>query len=381
MIDFFKMPQAIARRMNEANLYALRRMGEDIARIGSLNNYRDARLISIRMTGESVEAITRELSKASKMTEKEIEKLYSDAARYDYEFAEQFYTQENPQIPYDENTTLQRTVEALAKASKEYCYNLSHSYAFALRSPDGKIRYTSIAAGYKEAIDKAVTAVATGVTDYKTEMRRVLKQYADSGIRTVDWGSGYSQRIDTAVRRNIMEGLRRVRNETQSLLGREFGADGYEISAHENPAPDHADIQGRQYSFSDFYELNESLERKIGTLNCYHTLFAIVMGVSKPTYSEEQLQEMKRHSNELINIDGKQYTRYECTQLQRKLETKIRKQKERQEAFKAAGDIVGIRESKRKIRLLRDKYNEITEKAGLDTHYDRMNILSIKPAA
>ena len=174
---------------------------------------------------------------------------------------------------------------------------------------------------------------------------------------------------------NIMDGLRQVKNETQSLLGREFGADGYEISAHENPAPDHADIQGRQYSFADFNELNESLERKIGTLNCYHTLFAIILGISPPTYTEEQLQEMKRRSNELIDIDGKQYTRYECTQLQRKLETKIRKQKERQEAFKAAGDEVGTREAKRKIRLLRDKYNEVTEKAGLDAHYDRMNVV------
>ena len=85
MIDFFKMPQAIARRMNEANLYALRRMGEDIARIGSLNNYRDAQLISIRMTGESVEAITRELSKASGMTEKEIELLPLSAKMLTYE--------------------------------------------------------------------------------------------------------------------------------------------------------------------------------------------------------------------------------------------------------------------------------------------------------
>lgn len=43
--------------------------------------------------------------------------------------------------------------------------------------------------------------------------------------------------------------------------------------------------------------------------------------------------------------------------------------------FKAAGDEVGTREAKRKFRALRDKYNEITEKAGLDAHYDRMNVV------
>lgn len=373
MIDFFEIPQAIARRIQDANTRALQRMGRDIARIGSLNNYRDAQLIAVKMTGESVAEITRELSKASGMTASDIEKLYDDAARYDYEFAEQFYF-DREQIPYKENEALQRTVKALTKAAQDNCYNLSHSYAFALRDRDGRIRYTSLAAGYKECIDKAVTAVKLGTTDFKAEMRRILKQYADSGIRVIDWESGYSQRIDTAVRRNIMDGLRQVKNETQKIIGQEFGADGYEISAHANPAPDHADIQGRQFSFADFESLNESLKRKIGTLNCYHTLRAIILGISRPVYSEEELQEFKRKSNELIDIDGKKYTRYECTQLQRKIETKIRKMKDRKELLKAAGDDVGVRECNRKIRLLKDKYNEVTRKAGLDPHYDRMSV-------
>ncbi len=379
MFDFFKIPPIIARRMEDANKRALKRMGEDIARIGSLNNYKDAQLVAVKLTGESVDEITRELSKASGMTEAEIEKLYADAARYDYEFAEQFYLNRE-QIPFEENKTLQRTVKALTRASQTYCENLSHSYAFALRDPDGRIRYTSLRAGYKEAIDKAVTAVRFGTTDYKAEMRRVLKQYADSGVRIVDWESGYSQRIDTAVRRNIMEGLRRVKNETQNQIGKEFGADGYEISAHENPAPDHADIQGRQFSFADFEALNESLKRPIGTLNCYHTVTAIILGISPPAYTEAQLQEMKRKSNELINIDGKKYSRYDCTQLQRQIETKIRKLKDRKELFKAAGDDVGVRECNRKIRLLKNKYNEITQKAGLNAHYDRMSVVKSNKA-
>lgn len=373
--DFFEIPQAIARRMDTANKKMLKRLGEDIARIGSLNNYKDAQLIAAKMSGESVEEITRELSKASGLTESDIEALYADAARYDYEFAEQFYL-DRDQVPFEENKSLQRTVKAMTKAAQDNCYNLSHSYAFALRDRDGKVRYTSLRAGYKEAIDKAITAVRMGTTDYKAEMRNVLKQYADSGVRVVDWESGYSQRIDTAVRRNIMDGLRQLKNETQKQLGEEFGADGYEISAHANPAPDHAHIQGRQYSFEEFEALNNRLDRKIGTLNCYHTVTAIILGISRPVYTEEQLQEMNRKSNtEKIDIDGKKYTRYECTQLQRQIETKIRKLKDRKEILKAAGDDVGVRECNRKIRLLKEKYNEITQKAGLDAHYDRMSVV------
>lgn len=55
-------------------------------------------------------------------------------------------------------------------------------------------------------------------------------------------------------------------------------------------------------------------------------------------------------------------------------ETKIRKLKDRKEILKAAGDDVGVRECNRKIRLLKEKYNEITLKAGLDAHYDRISV-------
>lgn len=41
----------------------------------------------------------------------------------------------------------------------------------------------------------------------------------------------------------------------------------------------------------------------------------------------------------------------------------------------SSGDDVGVRECNRKIRLLKDKYNEVTQKAGLDAHYDRMSVV------
>lgn len=83
---------------------------------------------------------------------------------------------------------------------------------------------------------------------------------------------------------------------------------------------------------------------------------------------------MKRRSEELIDIDGKKYTRYECKQLQRKIEAEIRKLKDRKAALKAAGDDVGVLKANRKIRMLREKYDMITQKAGLDPHYDRMSV-------
>lgn len=210
--------------------------------------------------------------------------------------------------------------------------------------------------------------------EFREYMTSLVGKYADSGLRVADWESGYSQRLDSAVRRNIMDGLRQLSNEEQKLLGDEFGADGYEISAHVNPAPDHAAIQGRQYSKADYEALNESLDRKIGTLNCYHTITAIVLGVSTPVYSAAQLDEMKRKSEELIDIGGRKYTRYECTQLQRQLETAVRKAKDRKKLFEAAGDKEAVEKEKRRIRAYKEKYDAVTKAAGLDKHTDRMSV-------
>ena len=126
MIDFFKIPEQIARRMTEVNDYTLERLGKDIARIRSLNNYRDAQLIAIKMTGESMTDINAKLSKASGMTVAEIEQLYADAARYDYELAEQFYlARDIEQVPFEQNKALQRTVNAMVRSTAFACSNLS----------------------------------------------------------------------------------------------------------------------------------------------------------------------------------------------------------------------------------------------------------------
>ena len=63
-----------------------------------------------------------------------------------------------------------------------------------------------------------------------------------------------------------------------------------EISAHDRPAPDHADIQGKQYTKEEYEKLNASLKRPIGTLNCMQIAFPIIYGVTEPSYTDEELR-------------------------------------------------------------------------------------------
>ena len=92
-----------------------------------------------------------------------------------------------------------------------------------------------------------------------------------------------------------------------------MGPDGVEISAHMLCAEDHLPYQGRQFSLEEFERLNQTLRRPIakGIWNCSHVAEPIVLGISEPAYTEEELAEYRRSSLEQVTIDGKTRSRYQ----------------------------------------------------------------------
>ena len=242
---------------------------------------------------------------------------------------------------------------------------------------------------YYKVIDECVYAISEGKATFQDSMRSITKQLVDSGVRRIvyanDGKKQYTQRIDTAVRRNLLDSIREVSIETQVEFGKRFKADGIEVTVHENPAPDHMNVQGHQFRNEEFEKFQndedckdvngvefpaESVEtgrdrRSIGEYNCYHTVFSIIVGVSKPLYTDEELQEIKDRANEKIEIDGKEYTRYETTQLQRSIETEIRKAKDSQTMHQIEGDREAMLDDQQRIKQLTRKYREISQKAGI----------------
>ena len=187
---------------------------------------------------------------------------------------------------------------------------------------------------------------------------------------------------------NLLGGLRDLNNTITLRFGEEYGADGVEISVHENPAPDHADIQGRQFSLEEYDKLEageiaedkDGIEydgadkRAIGEYNCYHKVFNIILGVSKPEYSEEELKEIQERNTSGFDFEGKHYTMYQGTQLQRRLETAVRKQKDTQILARSAGDKELAQECEIKIRQITEKYNDLCNISGLLPKKARMSV-------
>ena len=93
----------------------------------------------------------------------------------------------------------------------------------------------------------------------------------------------------------------------------------------------------------------------------------------EPTYTEEQLEHIDDGLG--CEFDGKKYTAYEATQMQRRLERSIRKQKRLKNAYKASGLKDEETAATAKLRRLNTKYHDFSKAAGRPEQPERMKVL------
>ena len=366
-------------RFNQYNTKVLEKLGEAIKKFDGVSPSMAHQIAQELKYGTDIDDLMAELSRLSGKSIKDIEEAFDIVAEENVAFAEVYAKAKNMEfVDYKNNEQLQRLVKGIAGETNATFKNISKTRAigFVLKDKNGNKIFKDLKKTYIDLIDEAVFNVETGVSDYQSAMRGVIKQLADSGVKIheekVGYPSGYNRRIDSSVRQNVLTGVRKVNITTQKIVGRQFGADGVEISAHSPCAEDHLSIQGKQFSNKEFKKLNASLERPIGEYNCRHFVFSIVLGVNQPSYSQKMLNQMNRESQSIIEYKGNKYTKYEATQVQRKLETAIRKEKDIQILAKASGNKELVANSQQNITALTYKYNELSKVSNLPTYKNRL---------
>ena len=388
-----QLTEEIIRRIERVNTFTLKKIGEVLAEIRDIPPSRAYDLAMILKYGGDYDKIVKELAKMTNLNEKEILEIFEKVAKKNLAFAQQFYEYRGiDYIPYEKNIALQEQVRAIAKITQDTYRNLSNTLGF-VKTKNGKKVFTPLAQAYQEAIDDSVTALIQGKEAFNSAMTKAVRELSASGIKTIEWESGYHRRLDSSVRMNLRGALRDFSMTLQQQFGEEFGADGVEISVHENPAPDHAEVQGHQFSNEEFDKFQNNQDskdykgklftaeyhghdrRSIGQLNCYHYIFNVVLGVSKPLYTDSKLKEINDKNEKGFKLDGKHYTNYQGLQLQRKLETAIRKQKDRQIMAKASKDEEEELLATQKLTYLTNKYFELCKKSGLKSKVERLNFL------
>jgi len=335
--------QPFVERQQQLNTFVVGKIAHRVKEVGKLSKQDVYKLSQLLKVGADARAINQEIASVLNVQEQNVKGMIRKAATKTYLDAKPFYDyRHKSQIPFEKNTRLQRTVKAISKQTEGTFKNLSNSKAIGFSIRDMKnpqvLKFQDVTQTYQTIIDESVQAVHSGAMDFDTAMRKTLRQLNDSGLRQAYWESGYSRRLDSTVRMNLLGGIRQLNQQIQLQIAEEVKADGIEISAHSFSAPDHEPVQGHIFTLEqfdrlqselDFEDINKvkftSIRRPIGEWNCRHFTQAIIIAKHKPTWLPEDLDELKRANEEgYTTKDGKHYTMYECTQIQRDYETKIR---------------------------------------------------------
>lgn len=376
--------QPIIDRQESINAFVIELIAKRVREVGGFSPSDINRLKLLVQMGSDIRLINEELAKLTNLQVRDIKGLIKQVAIEDYIDAKPFYDYRHKSfIPYNDNKELQQLVNAIANQTADTYVNISNSSAtgFIIRDPQtpNVMRFQSIEGTYQSVIDEAVQAVRSKTVDFNTAVRRTIRQLADSGVRRIVWDSGYTQRLDSAVRRNVLDGVHAVRQQVQDEIGRQIGANGKELSAHANSAVDHEPIQGHIFTNEEYNKLqNESsfqdvkgtvfgaIRRAIGMWNCGHWAKSIIIESYKPRYTDAQLKKFIEDNHAgYTTSTGRHFTMYECKQYQRQLETKIRYAKEHQIAFRASGDRKQAELYQSKINDLLTQYKMFSNACGL----------------
>ena len=382
-----RLSERLVDRVESLNTYFIKKIGKQIKTIGTITPSQLSELLQSVQYGNDINEIMNKIAEITDMNVKDIYNIFEEVAKKNQSFSKKFYDYKKIKfIPYEENKILQEQVMSIAKATANEYINMSETFAYMRKNANGIKEYTSLSEIYQKITDEAILSIAQGRESYQMAMKKAMKELTSNGLRTVEYSTGYSRRADSSVRMNMMDGIRRLNREVQEQFGEEFGADGIEVSHHKYAAPDHIDtIDGKQFSkngevivngvkYEDYNTINNSLDRHVGELNCYHFPFQIVLGVSRPLHTKKELEADKDENEKGFEFEGNHYTMYEGTQLQRQIETKIRQYKDRQIGAKAVDDTDEVYHCQEKIRQLTDKYYDLHKVSGLPTKVDRLRV-------
>ena len=281
------------------------------------------------------------------------------------------------------NGALQGIIDSAVKQNGKDILNLTNTKALSVLDRNGNpIRFQD--AIYKSFGD-AVKTVTEGKADFYTTMRQTVQNLGGGGCR-VNYGEGITRRLDTVIRQNMAYGIKQAHKEYNALVGREIGADGIEIDYHSNSRPSHRYMQGKQYAkgaegktvngvFYPSAEKEGVYDRLYEDYNCRHYETDIILGVSEPRYSEEELKRFEEQDKKIYKVGNLEGDGYYFSQRLRGIETEVRKMKDEINALKSFGNSSNeIKSLRMKINTYRIKYNEISEITGISQEPKRMSV-------
>lgn len=352
---------------------------EDIVRrikkAGKITSTADWQINRLQIIGYSSEDIEKMIKETLKLSYPEVFELYDKVIDWEYVRNKDIYEQVNAKyIPYEENKELQQLTEGFIQQSNEELRNITQSMGFYVDYGNGKLVMTPLADIYQNYLDQAIAGVVYGTFDYNTMIRKVVTQLTNSGLRYIDYASGWHNRVDVAARRAVMTGVSQLTGKISDMNAEKLGTEHFEVAWHSGARPSHAVWQGKVWSKKELVTVC-GLGTGPGLLgwNCYHEYYPFLKGISERNWTDEWLEEQNRKESTPKTFNGKEYTLYEAKQQQRKMETAMRAQREKVVLLKQGGadpDDVMLARAKYQGQL--NEYARFCKKMGLTEEKERI---------
>lgn len=381
-----KLPKPLERTMTVLELSIMSEIVERIKEAAQITPVIDWLLVRLTAIGESKTRLKRLIGEAVKEADLQVDDIYEQAARSGfvrnkaiYEVAGKDYER------YEDNQWLQQAVDAARRQTKDTLRpmeNITKTTGFNVPRGGGKRVFTPLSEYLERSLDKAMMGITTGAKTYSQAIGDVIDEMTASGVRTVDYASGKSDRIEVAARRAVMTGVAQMTKQVSDKNAEELGTDHWEVDWHMGARNtgtgylNHQSWQGKVYSTDEMRTIcGEGEMLGFAGINCYHIKFPFLPGISKRKYSDEWLAEQNRKENEKRVYRGREYDTYGALQYQRRLERTIRKQKQDIELLKKAeADKDDLNAAKSRLRLTEKTYVDFSKEMGLTQQRERLRI-------
>lgn len=382
-----KLPKPLERTMTALELSIMDEIIQRIKEAAQITPVIDWLQVRMDAIGKSRTSIKQMIGKALEKTYLQVDNIYEQAAKSDYIRNKEIYEAAGRDYqPYENNQWLQQVVDAArrqTKGSLRPLENITQTTGFNMPM-GGKKVFTPLSEYLERSLDKAMMGITTGAKTYSQAIGGVIDEMTASGIRTVDYASGKSDRIEVAARRAVMTGVAQMTDKVNEKNMEALQTDYCEVDWHMGARntgtgyQNHQSWQGKVYSSEEMRTVcGKGQMLGFGGINCYHIAFAFIPGISKRKYTDEWLAEQNQKENEKKVYKGREYDTYAALQHQRRLERTIRKQKQDVELLeKAEADKEDITAAKCRLRLTNKTYVDFSKEMGLRQQRERLKVAS-----
>ena len=330
-----RMPDAFVQLWQQVEEQILQDVARRIGKMDAVTPTANWQLWRYQQTEALRNDVVKLLAKYTGKSETAIRKLLLQAATEAMEREDAiYYHYDMEPPPFEESAALNNLLDAGARQTCGTWQNLTATTA------------NTVTGAFERTLDAAWLKVSTGAFDYKAAVKQAVDSLADD-MPMVTYPSGHKDSIEVAARRAVLTGVNQTTGKLQVARMDEMGCEFVETTAHGGARPSHAEWQGRRFHrggavdykgkhYPDF-EAATGYGTGAGLCgwNCRHTFFAVFPELGDPPqWTQEQLRELNARN---IEWNGKKYTAYEISQMQRARERNVRRWKKRYLAEDAAG--------------------------------------------